>query len=76
MDDSKWVGGPRRSTACGDLAVGLERWGMLECGVGSAEGWCRGDGVGMEIALCGTPFRHWWPMVIHRINLRTTDFMK
>lgn len=49
--------------------------GWLECGVGSAEGWQRGWG-GHGSIICGPPHRPWWPLVIHRIYLRTTDFMK
>lgn len=33
-------------------------------------------GLGMENTICGPPFRPWWPLVIHRLNLRTTDLMK
>lgn len=29
--------------------------------------------MGMENTICGPPFRPWWPLVIHRLNLRTTD---
>lgn len=44
-------------------------------------GWAVVKGVvtgwdGLEITICGPPFRSWWPLVIHRLNLRTTDFMK
>lgn len=48
--------------------------GRPERGVRSIEAW-RG-GMGMENTICGPPFRPWWPLVIHRLNLRTTDLMK
>lgn len=43
-------------------------WALLKGGEGS--------GMEMENTICGPPFRPWWPLVIHRLNLRTTDLMK
>lgn len=65
------------SAACGNLAMGLRGWGEggWNVGVGSCEGGVTGRD-GLEITICGPPFRSWWPLVIHRLHLRTTDFMK
>lgn len=30
-------------------------------------------GVGMENTICGPPLGPWWPLVVHRLNLSTTD---
>lgn len=46
-------------------------WGGGQCRRGG-----EGGGVGLEDTICGPPFRPWWPLVIHRLNLRTTDVME
>lgn len=66
------------SAACGNLVMGLRGWwgeGGLNVGWAVVKGVVMGWG-GVEITICGPPFRSWWPLVIHRLNLRTTDFMK
>lgn len=73
---SKWSGGPSISTACGDFCHGTGRLGEDGWSVGCAVLKGEEGGMGMENTICGPPFRPWWPLVIHRLNLRTTDLMK